>query len=1148
LSTIRGMDYVDWSREQLFVDGVVWVLLLLSISFIAILFGVLMNKPLALTASLLLGVSTLLGFALPAHAAPSSAYGPTTLASVDPQGDVAPDGGSQPVISGDGNYTFFNSESSSSLNMGLAVPSGVTEIFRRDNNSGTVELVSTDSSNNPLESDATIIGASTDGQEVLFYSNETNLVSQSTNGVQQIYVKNMTTGAITLATSDSNGNPANQPASQPSISGDGQHVTFTTSATNLVANDTGETKLLSQSSTGQEGDSNSQGSSISSDGRYVAFQSRASNFLPNTGYGLYFIFIADTTTNTLRNIIVPYNGDTFPHSNDSHDPGSSLNPMISGDGSRVVFQSFASNLVPNDTNQSENIFLWDGASNSISRINLTSDGSQLPYNPVNGDFYLEPVAFSQDGNHVLLESAGHGNSIVSGLTDNYTGGLYVLNIATGAYSVVNTVSDGSFGTDFAGRICGTNSTSAGLSDDGSVVVMDSSCADMDPSISPRSGGVYVHHVATVLGPRIVGQADRQPNQYGWYNGDVTITWSLIDPSGQYGPLQGPTQTVVSNDEYFGDITSPQSCDATGDCITGHYYLSVDQDAPIITGSVQVAGIGQGGNVALSLPAVEPNGGYQQSGIPDVGDYSPTPPGYFGAEYFVDHDPGVGNATPIPYSSYYGKVMASIPDPGTGHLIGVRVRDKAGNWSTTATYPSNVAPLALGSPSWSANPITTGQTTNLSVPASDNLSGVAGGEYYLGSTDPGVGNGTPMTYDGSNIDASLGSTLSPGTYSVNVRAEDTAGNWSGVTTTNLVVNPSTVAPSITSPSSLSVNARDVVNFTVTTTGTPTPAITETGSLPTGISFTDNGDGTGTFSGQTSPTNNGYYFLTLTATSSAGTTTQSFELSVNNVQTTPMFVSATSDIESYGVPVNFTVDTTGNPVPHITKNITVPTGMTWTDNGDGTATLGGTPNGNAGGNYTFTFKAKNSTGTATQTFMLTITKAPVFKNVSTSASTATVGNPFSLVVTTGGSAVPSLSESGTLPSGVSFTDNGDGTGSFTGTPTVGSGGTYPVTLTAANPSGSTTKAVTLTVNETPTITSSNTATATSGTALSFPVVSSGYPAPKLSLTGVLPAGISFHTGTGILSGTAKAGTAGSYHVTITAMNSTGTTTQSFTLTVR
>jgi len=95
---------------------------------------------------------------------------------------------------------------------------------------------------------------------------------------------------------------------------------------------------------------------------------------------------------------------------------------------------------------------------------------------------------------------------------------------------------------------------------------------------------------------------------------------------------------------------------------------------------------------------------------------------------------------------------------------------------------------VGTPTWSANPVSLGSNATLTVPAADAQSGVAGGEYYIGN-DPGVGHGTAMTYGSGNLTATLGSSLAAGNYTVGIRSRDVANNWSSVTTTTLMVRNS-----------------------------------------------------------------------------------------------------------------------------------------------------------------------------------------------------------------------------------------------------------------------------------------------------------------------------------------------------------------------
>lgn len=406
-------------------------------------------------------------------------------------------------------------------------------------------------------------------------------------------------------------------------------------------------------------------------------------------------------------------------------------------------------------------------------------------------------------------------------------------------------------------------------------------------------------------------------------------------------------------------------------------------------------------------------------------------------------------------------------------------------------------------------------------------------------------GVYFSHDNDGVGELYGSpaTGTSGSYPITLIASNAYGASS---TQNFVLEVTSSPPSITSAASYEVNARDWANFTVTTTGDPVPSITESGNIPTGLTFTDNGDGTATFAGQASPANDGSYSLTITATNGADSVSQNFTLTIDDVNSVPTFISPTSDTEEFGQPMAFTVDTTGDPVPTITKSITMPDGLTWTDNKDGTATIAGTSSDNASGNYTFTFTAKNNQGKVTQTFVLTITKAPLIKDVS--GTSTTVDTPYDITIGTKGYTTPALSESGNLPTGVTFTDNGNSTATIAGTPPTGSGGSYPLTITAINASGTVIKNITLTVDEVPTITSADSASATQGTAFSFQATATGFPTPSFNETGALPKGIKFTNSTGAFSGTAGTGTAGTYPVVITAKNSQSTAPQSFVLTVQ
>src|SRR5690606_12826149 len=150
----------------------------------------------------------------------------------------------------------------------------------------------------------------------------------------------------------------------------------------------------------------------------------------------------------------------------------------------------------------------------------------------------------------------------------------------------------------------------------------------------------------------------------------------------------------------------------------------------------------------------------------------------------------------------------------------------------------------------------------------------------------------------------------------------------------------------------------------------------------------------------------------------------------VNQVPAITSAANATFPANTPFTFTVTTTGFPIPAITLGGGLPAGVAFTDNGNGTGTLSGTPT--ASGAFNLTFAAANGVEPAeVQDFVLTIDAAPIF--TSPSATTFSVGQAETFAVTAQATpAVTSIVVTGTLPSGVIFTDNGDGTAILSGNP--------------------------------------------------------------------------------------------------------------------
>jgi hypothetical protein len=379
---------------------------------------------------------------------------------------------------------------------------------------------------------------------------------------------------------------------------------------------------------------------------------------------------------------------------------------------------------------------------------------------------------------------------------------------------------------------------------------------------------------------------------------------------------------------------------------------------------------------------------------------------------------------------------------------------------------------------------------------------------------------------------------------------TASGWETVPPgASVTVETTGSGPSFTSGASATAQVGTPFSTTVTTSGVPYPALSESGALPTGVTFTDNGDGTGSLAGTPDAGTGGVYSLTLTADNQVGSpVTQDFTLTVDQ---DPTFTSGSSAAAQAQSPFSDTITTSGFPTPTLSESGTLPAGVTFTDNGDGTASLAGTPAVGSGGTYPLTLTADNGVGgPVTQSFSLTVDEGAAFTGAD--STTFTVGDAGTFTVTTSGLSDPTLSESGTLPAGVTFTDNGGGTATLAGTPAAGTGGAYSLTFTAEDGvGGHATEAFTLTVDENPAITSGTSSSMTAGHAGSFTVTTSGFPLSALSESGTLPAGVSFTdngNGTASLAGTPATGSGGAYPLVLTADNGVGgPVTQDFTLTV-
>ena len=333
----------------------------------------------------------------------------------------------------------------------------------------------------------------------------------------------------------------------------------------------------------------------------------------------------------------------------------------------------------------------------------------------------------------------------------------------------------------------------------------------------------------------------------------------------------------------------------------------------------------------------------------------------------------------------------------------------------------------------------------------------------------------------------------GVYNITVDASNAGGTI--YTNYALTVDES---PTITSANSTTFDVGDAGTYLVTSSGSsyPTPAVSETGALPSGVTFVDNGNGSATLSGTPAPNSGGAYDLTITSSNTTGTTTQSFVLYVDQA---PAITSANTATFTYNESGSFDVTTTGYPNVSCLKTGALPNGVTFAPSG----ALAGTPS--QFGTFNFNIDCTNGYGTdATQSFSLVVDAPPAFSTGSSATFTASSSGSFT--VSAVGYPSPSFSESGALPSGVTFVDNGNGSATLSGTPGASSGGSYTFNIIASNTVANTTQSFTLTVDAAPVFTSPNTMSVNAGAAFSETVTTAdGYPVPTMATTTTLPSGV-------------------------------------------
>lgn len=406
----------------------------------------------------------------------------TILINRSSAGTLGNGGADNPSLSADGNRVVFTSVATNLVNNDT---NGQQDVFVYDLTAQTTTLISRTSTgsvgNNLSGSSTTTFGNSQaipvisgDGSVVAFVSQASNLADGDSNGVADGFVIPVTTGNATLFTrrnSDPNlvsrtGSGDSTTSRGMSVSADGRFVVFTSAASELVEGDTNgvtdvflrdrQTGTTQRISRNQTGNASANGASsnplISADGRYIVFTSTASDIVNGDGNNATDIFWYDTQQQQMRMVSRDITGNASAN-------GASLNPVISSDGRYVAFTSTASSLVNGDTNNQQDVFIWDSQTQTVtivSRGAAESNGAS------------EQPVISSDGRYVAFVSAA--TNLVSGDT-NGKKDVFVWDRTTG-------ITLASRATGASGAIGDDDSYQVSMSQDGRVIAFTSTAGNL----------------------------------------------------------------------------------------------------------------------------------------------------------------------------------------------------------------------------------------------------------------------------------------------------------------------------------------------------------------------------------------------------------------------------------------------------------------------------------------------------------------------------------------------------------------------------------------------------------------------------------------------------------------------------------------------
>jgi Tol biopolymer transport system component len=313
-------------------------------------------------------------------------------------------------ITPDGRYVAFTSNAT---NLVAGDTNNSPDVFLRDRLAGSTLRVSVDGAGQQVIGTSSAPSITPDGRFVAFESTAVTLVVGDTNNTTDVFVKDLHSGTVVRVSTDSSGVQGNFLSFDPSLSSDGRVVAFQSAANNLVAGDTngiddlfvkrldtGATLRFNLRPGGAQSTAPSRGAMLSRDGRFAAFWSEDPMLVTGDNNFATDIFVRDLVLGETRRVSIGLSG--------AEANAVSRFPDLSTNGLAVVYMSHATNLVPQDTNNKSDVFVHDVqlAGPVVFCAAKTNSVGCVPSIHSSGAPIVSPGAFAIDATQVVNNKTG----------------------------------------------------------------------------------------------------------------------------------------------------------------------------------------------------------------------------------------------------------------------------------------------------------------------------------------------------------------------------------------------------------------------------------------------------------------------------------------------------------------------------------------------------------------------------------------------------------------------------------------------------------------------------------------------------------------------------------------------------------------------